>query len=162
MAANDQIVCTAQIQRHTRANQRIPVLGPIDYSVLDETDPKTVAYLNGGAPNGGGFTYPTAKVAFESGEYVVVQLKNRAGSDKTLDSTGSTSGTFLLGIRKLDKNTGTIIPDTLTEADRSTDLFADDPTMTNAKWRDAYAFKVPEGERWSLHGAWQANFRTTA
>lgn len=164
MAANDQIVCVAQVLRHTRSHAEHVVQGPIDYTILDETDPKNVAYINGGTPTGAGFPYKSksTRARFMSGEYVIVQLKNRNASDKILDSTGSTSGKILLGIRRLDKNTREVIPDVLTETDRSTDLFADDPTMTSGKWRNAYAFKVPEGEEWVLWGAFQADFRTTA
>lgn len=162
MAADDQIKCSVQILRHTRSNQRILVQGPIDYSLLDETSPEKIVYLNGGSPDGGGFTYHTPNVAFESGEYIIVQVKNRNTSSKTLDSTGSSSGLLVMGVRKLDKNTGTVYADMVTEADRSTDLFADDPACPSAKWQDGYAIKVPDGERWSLYGLLQANLRTTA
>lgn len=40
----------------------------------------------------------------------------------------------------------------LTIADRDTDRVADDGTLTAGAWNDAYAFKVPSGQSWLMHG----------
>ena len=161
MAANDQIQATVQILRQTRARDRILVVGPQDYSDLDETSPATQTFINGGNPGNQGRLITSADV-FNPGERMVIQLKNYMGSAKTLDSTGSTSGKFLIGVYARDLNTGKGYHKYLTEADRSTAELADDGSMANAIFTDAYQFVVPDGERWDLHGKWQADFRTTA
>jgi hypothetical protein len=163
MAANDQIVCLSQILKQTRSGARALDVSPVDYSMLDETDPKTSVYVRGVfRPDGGGITAGSAGHHYHEGEYAVVQLNNRNASDKTLDSTGSTSGVFLLQYALKDVATSEITYPFLTDANRSTALFADDPVMTSGKWRDAYAFLVPAGEEWQFVGLWRADFRTTA
>ena len=162
MAADDQIKCGAQIFIVHKNGQQTPVSGVIDYQDLDETDPKTQVYLNGGAPDGGGKRRMTHKISAKPGESILIKLKNRMGSNKILDSTGSTSGVFLLGVRYRDLYRNIVDEKDISEADRAQVLVADDSTVVNGKFSDAYDFTVPDGEEWFLFGRWQANFRTTA
>lgn len=165
MAANDQIKCVARILRQVRSGARMLVVGDVDYTKLDETDPKTQVYIDGHqAPVGGGHIVPSSKAtnAYNDGEAVVIQVKNRMGSNKTLDSTGSTSGLLILSVFVRDLATGEGFFRTLTEADRDTAVVPDDPTVVNGAYSDAYGFTVSAGERWQVAGLFQADFRTTA
>lgn len=160
MAANDQIACSARFAYQTVTDDVIPLVDAVHYTMLDETDPKTSVFVNGGRPNGGGILVRSAPRWVRPGEYLLVQIKPTA--TKTLDSTGSTSGVLIIGILVKDHVTGATRPRFLTEADRNTTRVPDDGSKTADLWNDAYAFLVPNGQSWQLFGLWRADFRTTA
>lgn len=160
MAANDAIAGVSQIMRQTRSRDRRLVIGPQAITDLDETAVATQTFINGGAPANAGRTIMSAPEVFGPGERVVIQVKSNA--TKTLDTTGSTSGLFVIQVLCKDINTGARYQKTLVEGDRNTAELADDPILTASVFGDAYHFVVPDGEAWQLFGKWQFDARTTA
>lgn len=162
MVADTQIKHTASFYRRTRQGSMIPLIKGLDYSLLDDTDPAKSVYLNGGAPDGSGFTRETARVALQAGEKLIYVAQNRNGANVVIDSTGSASGKLLISLWKVDNNTEAGFPDSITEANRDTSYLADDGTLVNGKESEAYAFTVPDGETWQLYGLLQADLRTAS
>lgn len=147
MAAGDNLSGKTRIRKQSRDGNRIVLVHERPYGYYTSTSVQDAVYLNGGAPSGGGRTITSTPEPASPGEYVIWEVKVTTAATQDSDHANND---ILLPVTFRDLNTGRVGFKVLSNADRNTDILADDPALLTTRFGDTMVWKVPDGEVWDL------------
>lgn len=147
MAAGDNLTGKTRVLKQARDHERVVLVHERPYGYYTSTSVQDAVYLNGGAPSGGGRTIGSAAEVLNPGEFLVWQVKVTTAATQDSDHANND---IMIPVTFRDLNSGRVGYKVLTNADRNTDILADDPALLTTRFGDTMVWKVPDGERWDL------------